>query len=870
MHHMPAHAPRPWRILLVLLVGILILTACGQAVTSEPPNTAPEATSSPSSPLSSPGSPTEAPAASFSVLEELVLPSEPSLHRDAHGVGVQIAAESLSADQQFVLRSGEGGVAALAELEAYRVPGLPLYQLDLRGEGEGSGQVELVVPAEHPATRVVEIIDGAALIVYEVEPVEGVIRLPLQIADSVGSDVDIMFAGGSRSFAVLGPGPTAASRSWPNPFTARSAHAQDRDHRPCRIGFPPVELKNCWTTWNGTATVTWNRAGLLTPWEAQAILSVATELQNALVAQEFVNASPSAANPLKIVVDPGDGLLSVDAPTYNSTLGVIKLPLDSAQNIRGDTPRLELAHELMHWTQDVAYNMLWGFVRSESRWWLEVTAEIGTFLVEANGADANARIYGQTHFNEQQLVFQASPYAWQVDEQYLQAQLVYANMCGAGCPLTQEQVVSAINRGTYPLADQGLRSQISERIEAYAHYVLTGQHPDGREVTAFKTGVAVGDFVQLARNKADGAMRWIVSNYQQFDTTTRQFSANLATDSIYPLVVGAGSKLQPITGMPSPSGPPAMLVIDPGLPFLYQLDGGAVQRHDGQSELWLGPIHDPLGHQMIRLVAYAGATPGQFKARIEEIDLNGDWVLSFSNPRVLDFGCTGDDTDDSELDAAETIELLGLLSSYAATRGSYTQDSSQLDTFHYMLPTGVEFCDDEGCERISYASNLTLEPDGIRIIQHLNIAQPTASQPVEAPLLVLALGLPLGLLVVAGRRRRLLLAVIALLIVPQLSGCIELEIYGSLGSATTFKQIELLRDNDPASGPLVRLSAGEGEQTLDFTFVGGMVDPFADEASQEPPKVSVCRGRIAVAATAELFPEGVVAVPAGLFDDDDD
>lgn len=855
-----AHFSSFGRVVLVLLVGILSLTACSQAASTESQALTPLTPTAPSSP---PSQPTQAPDV-FTVSDELTLPPEPTLYRDQYGIGVLIDDESLSDEQQLILRTGEGGAAALGEIEAYRVPGLPLYQLDLHGEGEGSGHIELVVPAEHPETRIVEIIDGEALIVYEVEPVDGEIRLPLQVADSTGSDVDIMFAPGTRVFAVVGSGPAVTSKSRFNPFAATNAYAQNRDHRQCRVGSPPIPLPNCWTTWNGTASVSWGRSGLLSPSEAQAILTVATELQAALLEQGFTNARPSAFNPLKIVVDPGDGWISVNAPTYKSTLGVIKIPYDSALAIRDSNPRLELAHELMHWIQDARYNMLWGFIRRENRWWLEITAEIGAFLIDENGADANVRAYGQIQFDDKRLVFQAEPYAWQHSEQYLQAQLIYANMCASGCPLTEEQVISSVNQGIYPLRDHALRGQISERIEEYARYVLTGEHPNGSIVTTLQTGAAVGDFVQLARNQVNGSMRLIVNNHQQFDATTRSFSAALAADSVYPLIVGSGSNLQPVTSMPSPSGPPAMFVVEPGAPFLYQIDDGAIQRHDGQSELWLGPLHDPLAHYMIRLVAFAGATPEQFTARLEEIDLAGDWVLSFSNARVSNLVCTGDNDADNELNATEIIQLLGLISSHAATNGSYEQDSNQANVFSFTMPSGVEFCAEEGCERFSYASNLTLDSDGIRIIQHLAIAPPNASQSLEAPLFLLAIGLPLGMLLMVGnRRRRLLLPVIVLLILPQLTGCVELRVHGSIASETTFKHLELLRDNDPAQGPLVRLSAGEGVQTLDLTFVAETAE------DRDAPQSTVCRGEIAVSATAELFPDGVVQLP-GLFDFDDD
>ena len=88
----------------------------------------------------------------------------------------------------------------------------------------------------------------------------------------------------------------------------------------------------------------------------------------------------------------------MERPFYSWKSGVVYLSERAAKQLSGGSlpARLELWHELFHWIQDEEYTMGLAALTGGSTWWVETSAEVATFLIEAAGAPHNARLYGHS------------------------------------------------------------------------------------------------------------------------------------------------------------------------------------------------------------------------------------------------------------------------------------------------------------------------------------------------------------------------------------------------------------------------------------------------------------------------------------------
>ncbi len=614
-------------------------------------------------------------------------------------------------------------------------------------------------------------------------------------------------------------------------------------HEWCLAGG--IELANCRLAQNGSVKVFWNDPALIDARTADALIDSTIEAMGRYQTLGFDAADISGLNRVDIAVLPGD-----DSPLYSWKLGSISLGAVSARALAAtgaEHARLELWHELFHWIQDESYVMGWARLNGDLAWWQETTAEIGTFLIDPGAAAHNANLYGRSSLSDMStLVFQLSPLQWLANEQYLHAQRIWASMCPAGCALSQQSFTAAVNAGTYPLSDETTRQAFSNGIDGYARYLLTGESKAMPLVEPFASGNAIGDYLAIVQDR--GGAPWRVESNggkPQIDKAAGSVTAELQPDSVYPLLVASGAAAEAVTGIAYPLGQPAMLVIEPGTEVFYRLDSGKVQQHKGADELRLGPIHGAMGIGKVRVVAIARSGPATLKARLEPIDLSGDWVFDLGKKvRVVSSTCP---VDKQATRGGSKDDLLRLFTSFAAAPGTYHPVAEdEPGELRYTLDAGREFRPSAGDPPMTYSSEIRVGEQEVTVELAFDTGRPTGALPIA----LLAAILPFGLL---GYTRRRPLVPIALLVIGGLlSGCAGIDLDGSMTATMRFGSLEWAGPKAKPKAPQWSLGKGTGTLVLDVEVTVG-------QGKQKDKQR--CVVEVAFSPRGSLYRDGVVKPP---------
>jgi hypothetical protein len=848
------------RIYSLVLIAVLLLVSCGTPGPTTSSNPSPQATPAPSATTGPPEPST------FSEQARISAPADGAAHADASGAVVTVAPAAVEHGGKLELIAASGAGWLIQQLDGVATRETPFYALQLSGADDSRQPVELRLPAAGPNSRVAALVDGSYLFVYGVEPTGGSLTIRVNVPPASPPDLggDPIAVAGSSQYFVIGPR-AASIPLWDRLAGVSVAQAQAAGYRNCIIfGDIPVELSTCRSNASGSVQASWGQSGLITNDTADAVIAAAEQGMQSLVGVGLEAAKISGLSPVKIVIKPGDF-----SPSYNSTLGVISIGATAATKIGGDSSRLELWHELMHWVQDENYTMLWGFVNGDLRWWLEASAEVGVFMADPAAVDPAATLYGRSTMSDMRtLVFQLSPYQWAADEMYLHAQLVRANICASGCPLTKESFAAAINAGDYPFQDTAKRAELRKNLDRYARYVLTGKL-DSEMVAAFSGGGQVGDYVALSNDSGSPFKVDTASYPPQIDKKTGVIEAPLQPDSVYPLLVGSGAGAEPATGYAKAPGHPAMLTVQPGVELYYSLNGGEPVHHDGSKQLIIAPIHQVLGYPQLRLVAVARDAPVTFKAKIEPADLSGDWVFTIKSAELISNSCAEEGDDSSSSTASQSADILNQLSLQTALRGTYAAPDKNLPgKLEFALAPGQTLKTSPDDPEATYVATITVGEKDVLSDMELTILPPTqASAPdpgaPEAGL-ALALAVPPGLALLLRKRRRGAAILLTLLAVTMLSGCLGLNISGTIGSELRFTKLEYVALPDATDKPLWRLSDGSGTLDLDLTIIvaATTLDPNSPEGASTQTETRHCVAQVKVTSIGELYPDGVVQAPA--------
>ncbi|WP_129631411.1 hypothetical protein [Candidatus Oscillochloris fontis] len=840
----------------LVLVFSLLLAACGNngpPTTGENPATNTAAPAAPTATLAPPE------PATFTEQERISAAADGETQVVA-GAEVALPAEAVEGAGNLELAVVEARGTIVEQLDQVVQRETPFYTLQMSGESDSRLPVELRLPATSPDSRVAVLVDGLYLFVYEVEPEDGFLSIPVRVPSASPPDLegDPMATAGTSHYFVIGPR-NAAVPLWDQISGVSVAHAQNSGNRNCIVyGDIPVELSTCRRNASGSVQVAWGRAGLITTETADAVIAATEEGMRRLAAAGFTAAKISGLSPVQIAIIAGD-----TTPTYNSTLGRVRIGADAAGQIGGAESRYSLWHELMHWVEDENYAMLWGFVNGDLRWWLESVAEVGVFIADPAAADFAANFYGRSTLNDNKtLIYQLSPYQWASSEQYLHAQLLRANICSSGCPLTMESFVAAVNAGTYPMQESDKRATLRTNLDRYARYILTGKLDGYADtVSAFSTGAPIGDYVGVIEDKS-APFVLDTTSYPPQVVKTGTIEASMQPDSVYPLMIRSGLDGSAPLMKQRPSGQPVMLTVEAGVEVYYSINGGEPQHHTGASKLVIAPIHDGIGEPQVRLVAIARETATTFKAKVEPIKLEGDWVFSVKSANIVSMNCPSDDPeDDSSAELTDSDTLLQL-TTLVAPKGSYhAANPNRPGELEFVFDPGASLKTEPTDPDITYVSTITLKDK--EFLADLELSIPPATTSGAAPGsqangagVAVALTLPTGLALFFMRRRRRGAAILmSLLAVTMLTGCLGINISGSFGSEVRFQKLTYQDNLGVATTPMWRLTEGKGTFDIDLTI---KVEVASIDDSPPTSETRVCQATLAITAEGELFPDGVV------------
>lgn len=826
--------------------------------------------------------------------------------QDENGTTLSVAAEALPAEDtvtNLTIYSGSGQIEKELS-QSYKFE-TPFYEVTLEGANDGNGPAVLTFPAPNPDSRLLMIIDKQAAILLAAEPQDGVLTVDAHLGPT---DLSVLYPDGAAAgdhsvlYAVVTPLTPAAvlpaeGISASSIVMASSHVSREGSGKSCS----PVSIRaatifqRCQSNEDGTVMVIFPSTDKMTSIDAY---NVAKEIESAMktyAGKGYTNASLSASSPMLAVVS--DGYTS---PEYNFKNGVIYLPPDIPVKISAE--KAAIWHETGHWIQNRVYSMAIARVNGNRSWWMDVSAELMVMDVMPEYIVDNLTTYGKvTKDDGTTFVFQSAPYQWPSDF-YVHAQLVKVNMCDLGCPLTDASFRDAINVGRYPFNGNYEREQLTANLEDYARYLVgaaplsansgislagvQNQNDWGQVITVMKGTNALVKYLH------NGAAPQIVEEKKEA-ISNLVIDAPLEADGAYPLQITSGSDGKY-------SGLPLMLVIEPGVPYLYRLDGGEVISSDGSEEKKLGPLQAGTGIGAIRLVAYSKTGGQSFKARVEPVNLDGTWVLQAGNLISSSMQCSGGGVGDEVNDPNDFGMLGAVLFGYFEAAGEMTTDSSG-QTLDWSpvpgrLPSDIE------AEAFSFDATAITETDGVGLQGKLNIPKPSDSSgyipglysnvagltpegsisrqaaPVagaqsrrQNPGLAVVVLLPaigMGLLPLGKKRRRLMIALAIGIMAMSLAGCIGIALYGTFDADIKITKFEYAGGSGSASWTLGGVPAGANpiwvfkDGTASYTIDFFMDATATDSDGKETTSTEECSGTATYAVTGGIYEDITLSAPS--------
>ena len=831
-------------------------------------------------------------------------PGQGSL-QDENGTTLAVDAEALPAEdsvaQLKVYQAGGELEKALSEEYLFVTP---LYEVTLQGQNDGNSPASLSFPAANADSRLLMIIDMQAALLLEVEPVEGVLTTEVHLGPE---DLSVLYPDGdemkdhSLLYAVVNPLKPASlvpGGSSPGVVLAGNRISQETFGKSCSpISLKAVTLfQRCQSNEDGTVMVIYPVSNSLTHIDAYHVAKEIESAMSAYATAGFSKAALSASSPLLAVVSE-----SYTSPEYNFKNGVIYLPTDIPTKLEAE--RTGIWHETAHWIQNRVYSLALAKASGARSWWLDVSAELMVMEVMPAYIANNLSVYGKiTTADNVMFAFQSAPYQWPADF-YVHAQLVKVNICDLGCPLTANDFHTAINNGRYPFNSNYERERLTSNLEDYARY-LVGAAPQkansGISLAGVQTQDAYGQVISVLREN-ESLVKFIHNGVEPQIKEEKTpvaskllINAAIEKDGVYPLQVTSGSEGK-YTGLP------LMLIVEPGVPFLYREDGGEVQSSDGGKEVKIGPLQAGTGVGTVRLVAFSQAGGQNFKARIEPINLDGTWVIKpgevISSSMTCGGGGLGDEVNDPDDIGRFGADYYNLVSAM----GEMTTDESGQTLEWSLLPERL--VEGASADSFTFEALAITETDGIHLQGKLYVPNPGSSssylpgmdlangsvaiiplnpappQPAAAgkPALAMLVLLPaagIGLLPAglsrasfSKKRQRLTTILVIGLMAWSLAGCIGVALYGTFEADVKITKFEYAGGS--GEGSLVFGGEATGDPVWVFTEGTGTypielhIDTEDTDSDGNVTKTEeICSGTITFNVTGGVYEDMTVSVPS--------
>lgn len=847
------------------------------------------------------GSTSNANTKSYSFQPKIMLTLNPGQNQvqDEHGTTLQVASETLPAEDTVTqLTAYTAGGALEKELSKSYTLETPFYEVALEGQNDGNGPAVLTFAAPNPDSRLLLIIDQQAALLLAAQPVDGKLTTDAHLGPT---DLGVLYPDGDNGqphnvlYVVVTP-KESTSLSDTSIILASSRISQEQYGKMCS----PVSLREltifqrCQSNEDGSVMVIY-------PWDTQLThidaYNAAKEIEaamNTYFGMGYTKAALSASAPILAVVS-----ASYTSPEYNFKNGVIYLPPDIPVKLASESTSIR--HEVGHWIQNRVYSMAIAKAVGARSWWMDVSAEMMVMDVLPGYITDNMSTYGKITKNDNvMLAFQSAPYQWPADF-YVHAQLVMVNMCDLGCPITREDFLRAINTGRYPFNGSYERELLTSNMEDYARYLL-GAAPLEANTDISLAGVqnqdSWGQIITVSR--ADNALLKFIHNgvepqIKEEKTPTGSkllINAALEADGAYPLQITSGSDGK-FTGLP------LMLVVEPGAPYMYRLDGGEVKTSDGSKEEKIGPLQAGTGVGVIRLVAYSKAGGETFKARVEPLNLDGTWVIQAGNLISSSMQCTGGGLGDEVNDPNDFGQFGAIYFGIFNVMGEMTTDSSGQTLEWNLMPERLPA--EVTADEFTFESVAITETDGIRLQGRLYIpkssdssgyipgmysnvagltpdgvvsrgAAPIAGgngsrQTAGLAVVVLLPAVGMGLLTLSKKRQRAMIAAAMALMIVSLAGCFWLVMYGTVDADVKITKFNYVGGSGPASwtlggavtgNPIWVFEEGTASYVVDFSIDVTVTDADGKETETHEE----CSGTAVYAMTGGVYEDMSVIVPS--------
>ncbi len=914
----PPVSPPPRRKSLALpLVGILIGAACvclvgGAAVWMFLPRLlSPQPTTvvQPSQPTAgqpTPGQPTPgqpaapAPAsAPPTVIDSLAASAGGGSVQDDQGVSLTVPPNALETGQQAYLERASLSQGMQRDIEqAYQVESL-VYAVRLKDGQDGIGRVELALPAKSPNSRLAMLVDDRWLGILETPAQNGVFHLTPSPALTAGApsypEPGAAAEQAPNRYLVLTPKTGSGFQSPPDGDNRASlvtqigrfqtaqrgssrvslmAQQTDADGKSCIAEF--WTANHCWRDPTGSVYVFWQNdvPAALKDQEYLRIVDTVkavAALMSSYQQKGFTAAAISPSNPAYVIIEAG-----ASEPYYSFKTGNVYIPWDIIGGIGDAKNRCTMAHEFFHWIEDEEYRMGIAALSGPKAWWLETSAENGSFLLDSSCIDKNLTQYGLVNTGGNVLGFQAAPLQWEGGEQarYVHALQLYLSLCegGANCALSQTGWTQAINNGDYPMAGSAVTAY-ENNAKDLGRFLLGAPPLESRGGAVIppsaRSGNGFGDYLAL-RTSPRGIWDFGLT-MNQFNKASEQqvkVTAKIAKGGVYPLWVSNGTGT-PMGGRGGNTGLPGLLDIQAGPAFWLKQDQAEPVFYPAGTSLKLGPISDKLGVGAARVVAVAPDGEQTFQANLSLADFSGDWSANWGKVQVTPIDCPGYSEADSEPTTGPDQML-----QYFSGFGAYVKNAADPNlTWQGTLP-----------EKMIGSSEVTVGVDKVTLHYRLDMPEPTdsgslpswlnlrrglalRSAPPRSQWLMLWSALPILGLVAWPRRRpkRVGLALTAGLLIFAafwLNGCVA--VWGNIDVTYTFDKLEYINPPQTTAG-------GAGQPELTWKLINGQMVYVLDltVASEttgadgttvkktEPCKLSATSS----AVSGAIGPDGSVAPP---------
>jgi hypothetical protein len=781
--------------------------------------------------------------AGFSEVQKVAAVPDGQFYADEKGVGLMVAPLEGKANQSVNLVSSQPGQDLEKTLQdSYTVESLA-YSVTADGAGDTARKGTLAFPVQSPQDQLAVIIDQKYVGLLSIAPQDGKLTISPRV-DLPGAD---------PVYAPTGVEPEPTQYILVRPKNGAALPSKTLSSQPPAGGVLQSPKRDdlvscgdwwhsyCWKNKEETVFIFFDKDTALS-FPFIDMIDTSTKALAKYKSLGFTGAALSKDNPLYIVVG-GD-----DAPKYSSKTGNLYVPLDILSKTDDPSVQYAISHELFHWTEDESYAMTLDALSGIDSWWLEVAAENAAYMVNPSYINENLKKYGRTATNNI-LGFQLEPFTWQRNEEarYIHGQNLLVSLCsgGAGCALSDTYMVAEINNAQNPFTDAAVKQRYQDNALDVARYLLGAapqQSNNGVELPeATKTGKIYGDFIH-GKKKGDGT-EFQTSNYApnyQKSAGGVVVTAKIPAGDVYPLRVSNGNN-GPDEEATNQAGAPLYLLIDPNQDYLMKVGDNEPLDASGKGQLMVGPIHDKLGIDAVRLAAFARSNPAEFKAKVGIVDLSGDWFLEDIETTKRDFSCPDTSADDNAF--ADADPILNILSAYGVFSPDPTDPSGA--TLKWVQSQPVP--DSEG---VVFQGKVVVGSENIHLTYTIDIPQKTSSslffrqlaftspqdaeQTAPTPWALAALpGAALvALLPKKNRRQGLLLALLLLaFFLPLLAtGCGLKGMYGKITGDYTFTKLEYPEKDfkyPPAANTFWTLSAGTGSLVLDLTSISNkdLFDP---------------------------------------------